>query len=252
MRIQFMSDLHLEFLQSFPFKLKKVAPILVLCGDIGYISSPLFHNFIDTVCSMWDKVIFVYGNHEFQNIDDTKFPINVLKSEYTHLFSKYKNLIVLDNDTIEIDDIVFIGTTLWSYIPSHVNDLQLNDFKLIYTSRNTLMNKKYYNKLFLENLNFLKNNIDYYSKLNKKIVILTHHSPLTYQIQSKYSTYYGYGTNICEYLCNNNNNNNVVLWIFGHTHENCNIEINGVQYITNQLGYSDENINFNPIKNIEI
>ena len=65
MRIQYMSDLHLESCH-YEFQLLKNAPCLVLGVDIGRLSDyEQYAGFIFRQCNRYDHVVLVLGNHEF-------------------------------------------------------------------------------------------------------------------------------------------------------------------------------------------
>ena len=71
MRLQFVSDLHLEYFSSrmclkpchLAF-LQPTAPVLALVGDIGYPLTPHFETLVAHCAERWDVVLFVAGNHE--------------------------------------------------------------------------------------------------------------------------------------------------------------------------------------------
>ena len=72
MKIQYLSDLHLELMSTHKFSklCEKIIPkcdILVLAGDIG---DPLHHNdrykfFLHSMSKKFKKVFLVSGNHEY-------------------------------------------------------------------------------------------------------------------------------------------------------------------------------------------
>ena len=72
MRIQYASDLHLEFRENWRI-LREQGPmdvkgdILVLAGDIGYLGDANYseHPFWDWVSENYQQVIVALGNHEF-------------------------------------------------------------------------------------------------------------------------------------------------------------------------------------------
>ena len=108
----------------------------------------------------------------------------------------------------------------------------------------------YFNE-FVNNYIFLKNAIKFYSLLNKKIIVVTHHAPSKLNTCSdKYPKHmYGYGTNMNGVLTSN-----VICWIFGHTHYSCKFMLNSTLMLSNQFGYinKNEDTNYNLCKSIEI
>ncbi|OQX93233.1 MAG: hypothetical protein B6I17_03580 [Tenericutes bacterium 4572_104] len=103
MKIQILSDLHLEFeYQEFDFT---EADILILAGDIH----------TGTKGIQWIKgydleipVIYVMGNHEYYS----HRYLNLLNE--CRKIVKDSNVYLLENQSITIDDITFHGTTMWT------------------------------------------------------------------------------------------------------------------------------------------
>lgn len=62
MKVQILSDLHLEFGNS--INLKPNTDLLILAGDIGNITQIGFKDFFEMVSIKWKKIIYVLGNHE--------------------------------------------------------------------------------------------------------------------------------------------------------------------------------------------
>lgn len=74
LKIQVISDLHLEFMKKLPKFLNdfKKADYLFLAGDIGYPKYPeynsgIFYQFISWCCDNYKKVFYIIGNHEAYN-----------------------------------------------------------------------------------------------------------------------------------------------------------------------------------------
>jgi predicted phosphohydrolase len=214
--IQVCSDIHLDYRDihetQFPQIISKSAEILVLAGDIGNPFTKVFYKFIQYCSGIFQLVLFVPGNHE-------SFGTNVENSnmQLTKMFSMFSNVILLNNSTYEIGNIVFIGSTLWSNIPTHVNknDLRkINDFSRI---KNHTIEK--HNSYFQTSYDFINNELLQLVEKNKKVIIITHHSPSFSTIADKYI---GSVTNCCyvtdlDHLLDHPN---LVCWIYGHLHDN--------------------------------
>ena len=135
MKIQYASDLHLEFgenskwLKSNP--LLPSADILVLAGDIGYLGDANYatHPFWDKVSAEYKQVIVIPGNHELYKF----FDINKLHEGWyqeirSNVHIHYNNVIHLDDDTD------LIVSTLWAKIPpgeEYITEHCVSDFKRI-------------------------------------------------------------------------------------------------------------------------
>ena len=128
MRVAYMSDLHLEFGNTFIPRNKVKADVLLLAGDIflahHFDGKPgvaaRYHYFLEEVCSKYKYVLYTSGNHEGYNwLDANADPIEALNPA----FARYENFIHLDNRVFhirELDEhgmertIRFIGAPLWS------------------------------------------------------------------------------------------------------------------------------------------
>ena len=157
MKIALASDLHLEF-GDVDFENTENADVLVLSGDIcvaqhfkgKYKYSQRYLDFFKRVTDRFPQVIYVLGNHEHYSGDlaETYFLFKA------HL--KFANLHILENETVDIDGVTFIGTTLWTdmnqedsltlqYMPN-----AMNDFREVRNS-NRMVHRKV--PLYLKDLN---------------------------------------------------------------------------------------------------
>lgn len=157
MKIKIVSDLHLEF---GPIEIvnKEEAKVLILSGDICVAKdladrdmhsirgendrSNRYHNFFELCCSNFEHVIYIAGNHEHYN-GDYATTIPHLKDKLGYL----KNLNILDKEYVAIDDITFIGGTLWTDMnkedPHTLYSIKgyMNDYRVIDDSSRTVSRK---------------------------------------------------------------------------------------------------------------
>lgn len=110
MKIRLLSDLHLEF---FPFEIPAMADddttVLVLAGDIApIVRQELLEGFLKDAGARFRHVCFVPGNHEYYG---GVWPdaLDALRS-----WALPGNVHVLDRSSVQIDDVVFLGATLWA------------------------------------------------------------------------------------------------------------------------------------------
>ena len=128
MKIQFMSDLHLECSKFF---VEKNGDILVLAGDIFNASSVLrFNDFMtDTMDLGFDAVFFVIGNHEGYG-----WTLPAARGILQEMDAKYGDFYLLDRSGAVINGQRFIGASLWSHPNTNANihaRLYINDYKAI-------------------------------------------------------------------------------------------------------------------------
>ncbi|MBQ9661054.1 MAG: metallophosphoesterase [Bacteroidales bacterium] len=95
MKIQYASDLHLEFEQNGRYieqgGIKSVADVLVLAGDVSYLGDRKMWKrpFWDWCAENFQETFVVLGNHEFYSGFDIgrtwpqKFPLKVLSGHCT-------------------------------------------------------------------------------------------------------------------------------------------------------------------------
>ena len=259
-KIQLASDLHLEFLPSDYSNWNEIiepkAEILCLLGDIGMISIESERNrllrFLAYCCDSFQKVLFISGNHEYYNsgikgdeimcMDD----IDQVLYSFEDIFNgKFK---YLNSESIIIDGVLFLGTTLWSEMLNtdckQVVEGFLKDYKVIFKeNKTTKISSTQTHELFIKNKKWLIDNIE--SNNGKlPICVLTHHTPsLTntsnpiYNYEKNHPNFYvkhGFSSNMDELLTNND----LRVWAYGHTHYN-NIQYrNRTLLLSNQHGYN--------------
>lgn len=246
MKIQFASDLHLEFSDNWRFlrenPLQAAGDILVLAGDIGYLGDQnyLTHPFWDWVSENYRQVLVVLGNHEFYKFYDLSTMKDGLVGEIRHNVHYYYNKVVI------IDDVDFVLSTLWSHIEDNNAascERCVTDFRRIMYGEEVLTYKDF-NLEHKKCLDFIKDAV-VNSKSRTKIVV-THHVP-SYQLcapEFEGSTLNGaFTVELEDYIMTSG----IDYWIYGHSHRNINKTIGKTQCVSNQLGYvfADEHHTFN-------
>lgn len=260
MLLRIHSDIHSEF---FNFKqidsiLEDIIPhderdmnsILILAGDIGTFSNysktlkPVFNH----VCKRFIYVIYVYGNHEYYSgVFWDKNKSRIFKNKKLP-----KNLIILDSENIIIDDVVFIGATLWTNfdkenpVTMYRCERNVSDFecirKQVEDKSHRIIASDMANKFNYQS-KFIFEQIDNYK--DKKQVVITHFMPSEICVNKRYKGdllnpyfYSELGNEMCKY-------NKPDLWIHGHTHISFVGEICNTKIVCNPYGYKDVNVNFN-------
>ncbi len=157
MKIQVVSDLHLEFSEvTIP---NAGADVLILSGDI-LVADDLYRHaaadfnpysqgafadlsrrmqvakryrdFLKQVSDTFPHVVYVAGNHEFYHFRWFQ-ALEVLKEEC----DRFPNVYFLERDCKKIDDVTFVGGTLWTDMNRNdpltlhaVRDM-MNDYRVI-------------------------------------------------------------------------------------------------------------------------
>lgn len=254
MLLKILDDLHTEikgneFIDIIPDNSKDI--VLCLCGDIGSVKKkntlvPLLEDF----CYHYKHVLYVFGNHEYYDGSLTRSKDKLLQS-FKEIPS---NLTILDRNDIVIDDIHFIGATLWTNLLNNdpvfafnVEDKMIDFHKIRHgTSQNPYARKykayDWYNK-HLKDYDFIKKTVE--NSTHSKKVVLTHHHLISYYInRGPYAGDYlnpAYGSNYEEWVIDSG----ITAILCGHTHFSIDEDFFGTRYVCNPKGYANFGQYFN-------
>lgn len=250
MKIQYASDLHLEFPKNREFikanPLKPAGEILVLAGDVMPFAQLDRHDeFLDYLENHFTTIYWIPGNHEYYGGD-----MSLRSGSFEERIRE--NVILLNNRTITTLGYRLIFTTLWSQI-SVQNEQEvlygLNDFNQIkvYGKPLTVLT---YNAQHHQALDFLKNELK--KEVSETTVIVTHHVPTLQYYPQQYKNdplNEAFATELYDLITETQPD----FWIYGHHHNNTtDFTIGKTQMLTNQLGYVayGEHALFQPNKTI--
>ena len=254
MKIQYASDLHLEFADNWRI-LKQEGPmnvcgdILVLAGDIGYLGDDNYqtHPFWDWASENYQQVIVTLGNHEFYKFYD-------LSSMHDGLIGEIRpNVHYYYNSIVHIQEIDIIISTLWANIAledAYITENSVTDFRRIIYSEDILSFADF-NREHKRCLEFIKHSVADSTAKNK--IVVTHHVP-SFQLMSP--EFQGSRINgaftieLADYIATSG----IDYWIYGHSHRNIDKTIGTTRCVCNQFGYSfhNEHLTFNRNKVIEL
>jgi len=233
MKLHILSDLHTEFSDFSPPKTD--ADVVVLAGDIGVGSGG-----VEWAARRFPRatVVYVPGNHEFygHDIDLT----DELKS------SAPANIHILNNDTIKLDGVRFLGCTLWT-------DFRLNgegeawfarqrakrlieDFASIqiggrrFTPEDSV-------ELHEASKAWLVGELE--KEFNAPTIVVTHHLPASTSVARRYannSLNPAFASRMEDVI----EKYQPALWIHGHTHVPCDYQIFSTRVVCNPRGYPSE------------
>jgi predicted phosphodiesterase len=284
MKIKIVSDLHLEF-ADLMLPNNEGADVLVLSGDI-MIAEDLhdhphfdfnpyshgafaelgrkqqrvatFRDFLKRCAFQYPHVVYVAGNHEFYNGKFYK-GIQYLRDEC----AKYPNVYFLEKDTKIIDDIVFVGGTLWTDMNKHdpltlhaVRDM-MNDFRLIKNDQKGFTPLKPADTVIRhrETLQYIKHIVSEHK--DKTCVVVGHHSPSFQSCHPQYANNYlmngAYHSDLSEFIIDHPQ---IKLWTHGHTHHPFDYVIGETRVVCNPRGYENdgysEQTGWDPAKIVEV
>ena len=260
LKIQFVSDLHLEFpdnrawLAAHP--LEVTGDILLIAGDSAYLDLPdsgretyKAYDFWDWASRNYKQVIVCLGNHDFYGYYD----LATMPDGYC--LDIRPNVKAYYNSVVHLPDVDIIVSTLWSFIEPDIDfivERSVSDFYLIKYEGHRL-NAQNFNAEHERCLAFIKQSVTE-SKAKTKIV-LTHHVPtqLCTVDEFKGSTINGaFTVELGDYIADSG----IDYWIYGHSHRNMDAKIGKTQIISNQFGYlshgEPQNNGFDPKRYIEL
>src|SRR5437762_1142756 len=235
MRISVLSDLHLEFEPYTPADVK--ADVIVLAGDIH----------VGVKGIRWAQatfggspVIYVAGNHEYYR---QSYPDRLTQMRET---AQGTNVRFLENDSTEIDGVVFLGCTLWtdfklfgdSRNAMHEAEAQMNDYRLIRVS------PQYRRLRPTDTLLVNAKSVDWLKRTtvqhqDKPLVVVTHHAPSILSIQERYKedvVSAAFASPLDELVASSR----AKLWVHGHVHDAARYTIGETQVLCNPRGYPGE------------
>ncbi|MDH5767295.1 MAG: metallophosphoesterase [Gammaproteobacteria bacterium] len=254
MKIQLLSDLHNEFLRHGkpdPGHLwmgvipETDADIIVLAGDVDTGTKGIEWAISESERLAKD-IIYVLGNHEYYGY------------EYISLREKIAQLTAdttvhcLDYDVFNLQDVRFIGATLWTdykadvSVPQdlamyYVNQALADHQKITYATGGEYRKFKPHDALAIhqKELSWLKKEIA--RPHEGKTVVITHHGPHPvcqhpgYPVSEISSAFHSDLSNFIE-------QHNIDVWAFGHTHANLDMVVTDTRIISNQAGYPGEKV----------
>lgn len=256
MKIQYASDLHLEFeenedfIRQFP--LEVAGDILVLAGDTCYLGKGVEYlkdSFFKWCSDNYKETYLLPGNHEYYG----GYPLDKTLNNWQ--LDIYPNVHYLNNRSVRIGDYELFFTTLWTYIcPDKVYEVRrvMNDFRNIGLS-DDIFSPSTQNRINGICRSWLTGALRSSDAIKK--IVVTHHCPIQDPMIEKHvgrMSYPAYADDQTSIMYENGPD----YWIHGHIHTNL---TNGMKkgsttILSNNLGYVDdeENAGFNRKAVIEI
>lgn len=237
MKIQYASDLHLEFgantavLREHP--MLSIGDILVLAGDIGYLGDDTLakHPFWDWASDHYRDVIAIPGNHELYR----NFDINELTEGWE--MKLRSNVRYVYNKVIQLDDTTnLIASTLWAEISpvnGFITQRNVSDFHYINNGSCPLTWERF-NEEHQRCKEFIKTSVD--KSLAPNIIVATHHIPSFALMANEFigSPINGaFTSELGDYI----SGSPIKYWIYGHSHRNILRTIGHTNCVCNQFGY---------------
>lgn len=262
MKIAVCSDLHLEF-GTIELKNTEGADVLILSGDImiaedldrhpgdrgpyapveshRYINSSIYRDFLDNVNYEFPRVIYIAGNHEFYGGKWVK-SLEVLHKT----MENYPNVFFLERETLKVDDVTFIGSTLWTdmnkYDPLtlHATRDMMNDYRVITNDEKgyTKLRPSHTAERHRQSLNYIRQIVA--EKHDEKFVVVGHHAPSKLSTHPNYANDQimngAYSSDLSEFIMDHPQ---IKLWTHGHTHHTFDYMLGETRIVCNPRGYKN-------------
>ena len=286
MKIQIISDLHLEF-DDPPVLANAGADVLVLGGDIFlaeyFYRNPRFatdvhgkvldlsdvmnnggysndvrkwREFLKHVNDNWDAVIYLMGNHEHYSgrWDRTE---KTMREELLY----FPRIHMLEQDRLVIGDIQFLGGTLWTDM-NNMDPLtmlsardMMNDYRTVKDfssgdfrrlSVNTTVDKHVQTRDWIKMM---------LAEHKMKTVVCTHHAPSWQSLHPRFAGQIHMNgcfiSNMDDIMLDNDH---LALWTHGHVHDPYDYAVGNCRVVCNPRGYPGEHSRsvFNPNLVVEV
>ncbi len=225
MRINYFSDIHLEFgLSDRP---NTEADIVIAAGDIG-----IYDQGVEWLLGIDKPIIYVAGNHEFYGYEyyDTMHRLKI-KCANTHIH-------FLDNNTFIYQGVRFIGCTLWADLFIEGDKIaealchSLNDFRKIHFAEG-MYNSQQFSQLHRQSKAWLEQELA--KPFAGQTVVVTHHAPTQWSWYDSPSMIkkLAYCSDLKELF----HDYEIAVWFHGHTHSIGDYRLAGARILSNTRGY---------------
>ena len=256
MKIRVYSDMHLDHygLQDvmwYPPKMPDDAETtLILAGDVWVGTHFIMDgsdSWIGNLAQWFKRVIVVLGNHDYWPTNKYLSIKDGAKRCNDMLFDMgIMNVKVLDCDVIDDGDVLFVGCTLWTDMNKHEPLAMYNmpqymayDGKIAFeTGPNGAWSRftsERWCQTHMKHRDYLK--IIFDQNKDKKIVVITHHLPLTFLGDPAFNGHHAncyYGSDLSDLILDNPH---VKMWFYGHTHHQKETLFGETLLVNNCVGY---------------
>ena len=252
MLVRPFSDIHDEFWPA--NKIARILGIVVpplptdketvalIAGDLGLAHrQETWLKALSIFSKQFLAVIYVEGNHFFYHNDFFR-RIHELKNT----LSLPKNVHFLENESVEINNVVFIGATLWTdfqgkdFFKMQYARKNMNDFVVIKKPTGQRLLPEDTVDLFYESSKYIFDAIRDAGR--KRTVVVTHHGVSPLSIHERFrgdSLNSAFMTDLSNEIIDHGPD----LWVHGHTHNSFDYMLGKTRVIVNPYGYKDVEVN---------
>jgi predicted phosphodiesterase len=198
-----------------------------------------YRAFLERCSDEFAHVLYVAGNHEHYN-GKWEQTLTTLRSEC----SKFHNIHFMENDTFTLDDVTFIGGTLWTDCnkgdPLTMQVLMdgMNDYRIIRVEARGYgrLHPTDTIKRHIKMLETIRQTVD--GKSDQKFFVIGHHQPSKLSTKPRYENDVhmngGYSSDLSEFILDRPQ---IKVWVGGHTHHEFDYLIGDTRICCNPRGY---------------
>lgn len=240
MRIALYSDLHLVFHHEHIWEPPALdVDVVILAGDIAHHAEGIewaSGKFLNK------RIVYVVGNHEY-------YGASLLSLPGFRKAAKNAGVDLLENNSVEIDGVRFIGATMWSNFKLYgegeteafvmlAAGRSINDFVAIRGRAGKTLVPHDTALMHDETVAFFEAELA--QPFDGKTVMVTHFAPHRNTVAPQYA-----GDKLTPYFVSDMSRmmekHQIDLWCYGHTHTNSDFfDQSGCRVISNQRGYARE------------
>lgn len=228
----------------------KIADVVVIAGDLYPPLTKSIEFLAET--AKHSRVVYAPGNRDFYGRDV------VDEMAAAKELANNAGIDLLQNDTVTIDGVKFIGATLWTdfklYGEEWAEEAELrfgeitNDVRAIRIG-GEMWSTETQKKQFQRSSEFIRREI---ANTNLQTVVVTHHAPHINSANPEFAgniTQAGWVSDLSELI---ETGPAPVLWVHGATHHSVDYRIESTRIMSNPHGYGHERNAFNPELIVEL
>ena len=244
MKVYLYSDLHLECGDAQISKNITKKDIVIIAGDLclwdNEVNKSIGMDFLYDICHKADKVLYVLGNHEYWR---SKYQdVLPLVRELTQ---DIPNLIILENESVLYNNVLFVGCTLWTDFDNmdpllmYTAKDRSNDYKRITWHEKGIYRSVRPDDLYIINQKSKKFLFDSIKEHKGSVCVITHMAPSSFSSSPEYK-----GSPDSGLYVNNYENKiynecpNLKWYVHGHLHSSSDYYIGETRIMCNPHGYN--------------
>lgn len=254
MRLQIISDIHVDVVGGFDPTLASGADAIIVAGDISE-GAPEGMAFLRSAIPASTPIITVLGNHEFYGRAVVEERAAAAEAARQH------GIMLLDDASAVIGGVRFIGATLWTDFCLGGDGFQLLNMRAAQERMNDYLRinlqKRPWRRFVPESSLALHRASRAFiwetlaQAFDGPTVVVTHHAPHPRSIHGRFErdavnpAYSSDQSALIERF-------QPSLWVHGHVHDSFGYRLGDTRIVCNPRGYGDENPEFDPMLVVEV